>query len=108
MKKIARKKQTKFKRHTNKGLPVLSRNQIERITSCTEIAQYDRDIFVILLNTGLRVAELTDLNYADVYDLENNRVKDEARIIGKGQKIATIFLKLSPFLFVLKLALRIK
>jgi site-specific recombinase XerD len=64
---------------------VLTPSQIEMIDSIDN--DRDRSICQILLDTGLRVDELANLNYIDVYsDIRRNQVLDVITLVGKGNK----------------------
>lgn len=67
------------------NVEILSDNQINKINSIDNIR--DKSIMVLLLNTGLRESELTNLNYTDIFeDVKKKIVKDNVKFIGKGNK----------------------
>ena len=73
-----------------KKLPeVISEEQIKGLLDTpnltTPIGKRDKAILEVLYSTGLRISELLALNVSDVVD-KHNDIKDEIRIIGKGNK----------------------
>lgn len=75
------RKQTK----TVEVVEVLTPSQLRKIESIEN--SRDQAICKLLLHTGLRVEELTLLNYSDVFEsIKENKVKDVVYITGKGNK----------------------
>jgi site-specific recombinase XerD len=59
-------------------------NSIDIKTLLSNPNDRDRGIMLFLLNTGLRVSELVNLNYKDIY--YNGHIRNAITIIGKGNK----------------------
>ncbi|MBQ7257326.1 MAG: tyrosine recombinase XerC [Abditibacteriota bacterium] len=79
-----------------KKLPnVVSEEQITALINTpdinTAVGLRDRAILEIMYSGGLRVSELLSLDVRDVRD-RNNNIKDELRIIGKGNKERVVLL----------------
>lgn len=82
--KIYNKKQTE----KLQSVTILADTQISRITGIQNIR--DKAICYLLLHTGIRLGELTDLDYSSVF--EKNTIKDIMVVTGKGNKSREIYL----------------
>lgn len=83
--KARRTKYNRLETTKVRTVEILSPDQIARI----DLIENDRDrsICFILLDTGLRIDELTNLNYSDVFtDIRRKQVKEVIQITGKGNK----------------------
>lgn len=92
MRSIKNKKEKRYdKRSTVNTSPVkvLDDNKKSIIPSIEN--ERDRSIMEILINTGMRVGELRDLNYGTVFaDVKGRIVRDTIEVTGKGNKSRTI------------------
>ncbi len=71
------------------SVKTLNQDQVNAIIETSNLR--DRSIMYLLLNTGLRVSELINLNYKDLFkDLKKRIVKDIILVSGKGNKIREI------------------
>ena len=90
MKKV--KSNRRKKRYNRKETKKVKTIQVlDDISSIEEIENLrNRGIILLLLHTGLRVSELVNLNYGDIYESGLKKIKDSIQVIGKGNKLRVI------------------
>lgn len=88
MKQIKSTKKTlnrRTKKTNVREIKTLTDKQIDAIERVQNLR--DRSIILFLINTGLRVSELRNLNYGDCFiDLRSKTTVNELKILGKGNK----------------------
>ncbi len=92
--KISTKHHKKYNRKQTRKVKVVEILTQEQLNSINSIKnQRDRAVCIFLLNTGLRVSELTELDYGTVFeDIRSKIIVDKLLVLGKGNKERTIIL----------------
>ena len=92
MKKVkSNRRKKRYNRNETKRVKTVKVLDTEKLESINEIENLrNRGIILLLLHTGLRVSELVNLNYGDIYETGLRKVKDSIQVIGKGNKLRII------------------
>ena len=88
MKTVSTKRITRYNKKETKAVHVVSVLTQDQINAIDRISnQRDNGIAYILLDTGMRISELTNVNYSQVFeDCRHCKPKETITIIGKGNK----------------------